>query len=149
MLLGALVVAACLGPADLALAAAGVSLSPRPDGMLVLVGSGWRPGQQLVISLGTDTFPALADSSGSFEIPTGLLVSGGPPLSITVHRPDASALAFAQLGSTPVPDGPNPFAVLFAESLALGAQILAFTAGGLGLTAVAIRAVRARARRLA
>jgi len=127
-----------------AFAAPVVSLSPKPDGTLVLVGSGWRPGQELVISLGTDQFPALADSTGSFEVPTGLLVSGGPPLSMTVRRPDASSLAFAHLAPPPVLDGPNPFALLFAQSLAMGATWFGLSAGGLGLAALGARAIRAR-----
>lgn len=143
-------VLAALGIVDPALAAAGVTLDPKPDGTLALVGSGWRPGQELVISLGTDAYPVLADSTGSFEVPTGLLVTSGPPLSITIRHPDASSLAFAHPGPPPEHeqnvDGPNPFAVLFAEGLATGAKVFAVSAGGLGLTALAARAVRARAR---
>jgi hypothetical protein len=146
VLVGVLAATTFLGTADLALAAAAVSLDPRPDGTLVLVGSGWRPGQELVISLGTDAFPALADATGSFEIPTGLLVTSGPPLSITIRHPDASSLAFAHLGPPADPGSSNPFAVLFAESLAMGAKVFAFSAGGLSLTALATRAVRARGR---
>jgi len=144
---GCLAGAVFLGTAGPVVAASGVSLDPKPDGTIVLVGSGWRPGQELVISLGTDTYPAQADSSGNFEVPTGLTVTGGPPLSITVRRRETSALAFAHLGPPPDSDLPNPFAVLFAESLAFGAKILAFAAGGLGLALLSIRALRARARR--
>jgi hypothetical protein len=148
VLVGVLAATTFLGTADLALAAAAVSLDPRPDGTLVLVGSGWRPGQELVISLGTDAFPALADATGSFEIPTGLLVTSGPPLSITIRHPDASSLAFTHLSPAPEQslDSPNPFAVLFAESLAMGAKAFAFTAAGLSLTALGTRAIRARGR---
>ena len=146
MLVGALVVAAFVGTAGPVFASAAVSLDPAPDGTLMLVGRGWRPGQELVISLGTDTYPAQADSSGSFEVPTGLLISGGPPLSMTVRRPDRSALAFAQLAPTPAPEGQNPFALLFAESLAMGAKFFGLGAGGLGLAALVLRAIRARQR---
>ena len=99
------------------------------------------------MSLGTDAYPAVADSTGSFEVPTGLMVSNGPPLSITVRRADPSSLAFAHLGPPPELDVPNPFALLFAESLAMGARFFTFTAAGLGLAALAVRAVRGRASR--
>jgi hypothetical protein len=147
LLVMAFVVSAVLGPTGVAFAAAGVTLDPKPDGTLMLVGSGWRPGQELVVSLGTDAFPAVADASGSFEIPTGLLVKNGPPLSITVRRADPSSLAFANLGPPPAVDVPNPFALLFAESLAMGAQFFAWCAGGLALSTLAIRAWRVRASR--
>lgn len=147
MLVGALAAVSVLATAEVAFAASGVSLDPKPDGTLSLVGNGWRPGQELVVSLGTDEFPAVADSSGSFEIPTGLLVKGGPPLSITVRRVDPRSLAFGHLGPPPELDGPNPFALLFAQSLASGAQLFALTAGGLTVLRVAVRALRARATR--
>ena len=147
MLVLACLISVVLGHANVAFAAAGVTLDPRPDGTVMLVGSGWRPGQELVVSLGTDAYPAVADSNGSFEIPTGLLVRNGPPLSITVRRVEPSALAFARLGPPPEVGSPNPFALLFAESLAMGAQVFAWCAGGLALSTLAIRTWRGRASR--
>jgi hypothetical protein len=143
----AVAVAAWLGTAELAFAASGVSLNPAPDGTIKLVGSGWRPGQQLVISLGTDEFPALADAAGSFEIPTGILARGGLPLSMTIRRPETNALAFATAAPPAALDVPNPFALLFAESLAMGTRWFALSAVGLGVAALAARTLRARASR--
>lgn len=145
--MGALIFAALLGQTGVAFAAAGVTLNPKPDGTVMLVGSGWRPGQELVVSLGTDAFPAVADSTGSFEIPTGLTVKSGPPLSITVRRADPSSVPVAHLGPPPEVDAPNPFALLFAEGLAMGAQFFAWCAGGLALSTLAVRAWRVRASR--
>jgi hypothetical protein len=124
-------------------AAGSVSLQPAADGTLMLVGSGWRPGQELTISLEGDAFSALADPAGSFEVPTGLLVTGGPPLSITIRRLEESSMVFAPPG----PDVPNPFAMLFAESLAMGARFFAFSALSLGAVALTARAIRARTSR--
>jgi hypothetical protein len=146
---GALAVAAFLGTAELALAMAAVSLTPATDGTVTLVGSGWRPGQQLVISLGGDEFRAEADAAGNFELSTGLPARGGLPLSMTIRREEPNALAFARLGPPPPEleaNGKNPFALLFAESLATGAQFLAVGAGGLGLATLATRALRVRRR---
>jgi hypothetical protein len=148
VLIGAFAVAAFLGTAELAIAMAAVSLTPAPDGTVSLVGSGWRPGQQLVISLGGDEFRAQADPAGNFEVSTGLPARGGLPLSITIRREEPNALAFARLGPPPEleANGTNPFALLFAESLATGAQFLAVSAGGLGLATLATRALRVRRR---
>ena len=118
----AFVTTALLGPAEVAFAAAGVSLDPKPGRDPGAGRERLAAGQELVVSLGTDAYPAVADSTGSFEVPTGLLVSNGPPLSITVRRADPSSLAFAHLGPPPEVDVPNPFALLFAESLAMGAR---------------------------
>jgi hypothetical protein len=141
-----LLVVALLGFTGTALAAARVSLDPAADGTLILVGSGWRPGQQLAVSVGRDVYPAMADSAGSFEVRTGLPVTSGPPAPIAVHREDTSALALAALAIASPREEPHPFAVLFAQGLATGATWLAVSAGGIGAIALTSRAVQARRR---
>src|ERR1700737_3087537 len=115
----ALMVVALLGMTSVALAQPHVSLDPAPDGSLVLVGSGWRPGQRMVVSVGRDQFPVLADSVGDFEIQTGLVSAAAPPEQLAVHRPGAQITQAA--GDQPLLSAtPHPFAVLFAKSLMTG-----------------------------
>jgi hypothetical protein len=144
-----LMVVAILGTSRLALAEPQIALTPAADGTLTLVGSGWRPGQRMVVSVGPDAFPALADSVGDFEIQTGLASTGGPLAQMAVHRQDAP-MTLAAPGRSPSPqsDSPHPFAVLFAHSLMTGATFLGLSAAGLGLAWLAARVVRAKRRDL-
>jgi hypothetical protein len=147
VLLGWLLLVSLMGTASSALAEAEVALSPAGDGTLLLVGSGWRPGQQLAVSLDDDVFPALADSAGGFEVRTGVPAGGTAPPRLTVRRLDTSAPAFARLLPTSEPPPtPHPLAILFAESLAMGAILFALSAGGLGALTVALRSAIARQR---
>jgi hypothetical protein len=136
-------VVALLGAVGSALAQAEVSLEPAPDGTLVLVGNGWRPGQRLVVTVGHDVYPAMADSAGGFELRTGQAATGAAPL-LSVRRQEVSTLALAALGADPRRDQPHPFAVLFAESLAMGAALFALTAGGISAVVVAGRTIHSR-----
>ncbi|HEV7663185.1 MAG TPA: hypothetical protein VGQ62_06590, partial [Chloroflexota bacterium] len=88
-----------------------VSLEPAPDGTLVLIGRGWRPGQKLVVSAGPDVFAATADTVGDFEVQTGMPASGGPPVALAVRRPDPTSVAFTALPLLAPATQPNPFAV--------------------------------------
>ena len=137
-------VVALLGAVGSALAQAEVSLEPATDGTLVLVGNGWRPGQRLVVTVGHDVYPAMADSAGGFELRTGQAATGAAPPLLTVRRQELSTLAFAALGADPRHDQPHPFAVLFAESLAMGAALFALTAGGISAVVVAGRTIHSR-----
>jgi hypothetical protein len=131
-----------------------ISLDPAPDGTLVLVGSGWRPGQHMVVSVGQRDFPALADSVGEFEVPTGLVSSGGPPAVLAIHRPEAQvAMAPASQAQTQAQAQaltqaavPHPLAVLFAQSLMTGSAFLALSAAGVSLVALAARYVHCKRR---
>jgi hypothetical protein len=107
-------------PAAGALAAPQASFEFAPDGTLVLVGNGWRPAQELVIRLGSGRFVAYTDSSGEFEVPTGLATYMGP---LSIHRQELNPAI-----ASPVMDQPHPFAVLFAQSLAQGSALLAVCA---------------------
>ena len=78
----------------MALAAPDMSVQPAPDGTLLVVGNGWRPQHQLVVSLGHDRFRAFTDSTGSFEISTGLDSYLG---AIAVHHLDTPEPAFVPL----------------------------------------------------
>ncbi len=131
---------AVAGPSQ-ALAAPEVSLGPAPDGTLTVVGNGWRPGQHLVVNLGRASFTALADSTGSFEVSTGLVSYQGP---LAVHRPATSSLASARLGPAEDPVVPNPLAVLFVQSLVRGVGLVALLGGVVGLGMGVARAIRSR-----
>ena len=132
---------ALLGTTSIARAEPLVSIDPAPDGTLILVGSGWRPGSRLVVSVGRDQFPAQADAVGDFEIQTGLVSTGSPPELLAVHRPNAD-IPDTPVAAQPQPDTAHSFAVLFAQSLMMGAAFLALSASGLGLVALATRYVQ-------
>ncbi len=138
-----LVSVALLGTTSTALAEPRVSLDPAPDGSLVLVGSGWRPGQRMMVSVGRDQFPVLADSVGDFEVPTGLAATGGPPEPLAVHGP-YPRISPAMINQMRQTDTPNPFAVLFAQTLMTGASVLCLSAAGIGCALLAARFVQIR-----
>jgi hypothetical protein len=132
----------------LALAASALPAQARPEvtvrdandgtGTLTLVGSGWRPGQRIVLVVGRDSFQAEADPAGEFEVPTELLpLASDSARSLTVRRADALPIA----GDVSV-DGPHPWAVLFAQTLASGAAGVTF--GGGVLAAVGLLGKRVR-----
>jgi len=129
---------AWLGTASMALAAPLVSLEAAPDGTLVLVGSGWRADQHVIVTVGSASFPARTDSVGDFEVPTGLVPNGGAQVLLAVHRPTAPRVIAATARSTQA-DVPHPLAVLFAQSLMTGAACLALSAAGVGLTWLGVR----------
>ena len=85
---------ALLAPSSPALATSDIHLAHAADGTLVVVGSGWRRGQELVVSLGAQRFTVRADGSGEFELTTGLATFQG---ELAVHHADAPAVAFAAL----------------------------------------------------
>jgi hypothetical protein len=120
-----------------ALAQQEVSMTPGADGNVLLVGNGWRPGQRLVLTVGRDVYPAFVDSAGGFEVATGTAPLAG---QVVLVRPLAASAtpAMARLDLETEP-GPNPFAVLFAESLLAGGGLLVGVGGGLGLIAGARR----------
>jgi hypothetical protein len=135
------VVTALHGMPAAALAAPEVALKAAADGTLSVIGTGWRPGQRLVVSVGADNFPARADSTGSFEVMTGLASSEG---RVAVHRPDPRSTVAARsaaLGEAYVPD---PLAVLFTQSMAIGAVLSTLAAGGLAILTLAARSLRPR-----
>jgi hypothetical protein len=138
-----LVVVAVLGTTSVALAEPRVSLDPAPDGSLVLVGSGWRPGQRMMVSVGRDQFPVQADSVGDFEVPTGLAATGAPQEPLAVHGPYPQ-ITPAMLALIRPNDTPHPFAVLFAQSLMTGMVLLGLSAAGIGFAALAMRYARIR-----
>ena len=132
------VMAALLGTTSIARAEPLVSIDPAPDGTLILVGSGWRPGSRMVVSVGRDQFPAQADAVGDFEIQTGLVSTGSPPELLAVHRPDADS-PDTMAAPQPQPDTAHSFAVLFAQSVMMGAAFLALSGSCLGLVALGTR----------
>ena len=137
VLIFAVGLASLSGAPRVALAAPDLSLHPAPDGSLTLVGNGWRPGQRLVVTLGPTRIAALADSTGSFEVPTGL---GSYQGGLTVHRQNATALA--RLDPALQPYVPDPLTVLFVRSLALGTALLTLFAASLGVAVIAARSLR-------
>jgi hypothetical protein len=119
-------------------AAANIETTTAADGTLVLVGSGWRPGDRLVLALGQDVFAAQADPAGGFEVATTVPASSGLGANLVVRRAPRT-LAFAPLFED---DAPHPFAVLFARGLATGAGLLAAAAAVLGIGALAMKPLR-------
>jgi len=115
-----------------------VSMRGADDGTVLLVGSGWKPGQQLIVSVGREIFPTQADTAGGFEIHTTLPFDATSGAALSV-RPLSGTLNFAPLPPAPVvaaaPPAPHPLAVLFAHAVAdgatwLGAGCLALAAAG-------------------
>jgi len=116
-----LLIAAML-PSESTLAASDVQLKHAPDGTLVVVGSGWHRGKQLVVSLGQQAFDVRADASGDFELATGMASYQG---ELSIHHAEANTLAFIPLAV----DVPNPLAVLFAWSVVEGLALLGIVVG--------------------
>lgn len=132
----ALILSAWLSQTSRALAASDVELKHATDGTLVVVGSGWHHGQLLVIDVGRQKFNVRADASGDFELATGLAASGG---ELSVRHPATTPdLSVAAIESTV----PNPFAVLFAWSVAFGIALLGATAGSVLLLTGVLRRMR-------
>jgi hypothetical protein len=134
-----LLLALCAGSTSAALAEPIVSLEPAPDGTYVLVGSGWRPEAQLFVSVGPHVYSASVDPIGEFEVPTGLSALSGPFGPLSVHREERPTVAYAQLVVLPDAEQPHPFAVLFAQSIVMGAGLLGLGIAGLALVALAAR----------
>jgi hypothetical protein len=132
LVLGALVP----GPAGSAWAEPEVSLQGADDGTALLVGSGWRPGQRLIVSVGRDAYAALADSAGGFEVHTSLPLDASLGMALSVRPFSTATLNFGSLGQqaapAPVPAAPHPLAILFAQSIADGATWLLVLALMLG-----------------
>jgi hypothetical protein len=144
VLLGCVLIAVLFGTASVALAMPVVSLDPAPDGTLRLVGSGWRSGQGMVVGVGSDAFPIVADDNGSFEIPTALPSTTAPLPALSVRARSSASLAISRLGLASETVAPNAWAVLFAQSLATGAGLLALSAGSLGLLSLVARRFRSK-----
>jgi hypothetical protein len=138
MCLGLLTLVCLAGPSNVALAAPDVALQHASDGTAVVLGSGWRPGQQLVVSLGGNHFTAYVDSGGSFEVMTSVIGYKGP---VGIHRSLARAMPFGELTAT---GGLAPLTVLFAQSLARGAALLGLGAATLSAGWFASRPLRRR-----
>jgi hypothetical protein len=109
-------------PAATAAAAPQAEFILATDGTVVLVGTGWHPAQELVISLGGGRIVAYTDASGEFELSTGLPAYPG---GLSIHRS-----SFVTPPSNQI-DAPHPYAVLFAQALAKGVLLLAVAAGAL------------------
>lgn len=109
-------------PTGDALAASDVLLKHASDGTLVVVGTGWRHDQQLVVSLGQRRFPVRANTSGEFELETGLAAYHG---AVSIQHAAAPDLGFMALPTAM----PNPLAVLLAWSVAEGSALLGIVAG--------------------
>jgi hypothetical protein len=122
-----------------------VSMSGAADGTVLLVGSGWKPGQQLIVSVGREIFPTQADTAGSFEIHTTLPFDATSGAALSV-RPFAGSLSFAALPPAPIapaaPPAPHPLAVLFAQSIADGATWLGACCLALAAAAASARLLR-------
>jgi hypothetical protein len=125
VLAGVFMFALLVAPAH---AASDLEMRRGADGTWVVVGSGWRPGDHLVVSVGPTTFAALADGAGDFEVKTGLQAYQG---EVAVHHQAEAALSMLALPSM----GPNPLAVALVQGLAQGVLL---TAALLGLSLVAL-----------
>ena len=116
-----LLVSVCAAPNN-ALAASDIQLKHAADGTLIVVGSGWHRGQQLVINLGQSRFEVRADGSGDFELDTHLASYQG---DLSIHHPDQAPLGLIPLTGAQ----PNALAVVFAQSLVEGALLSGVLAG--------------------
>jgi hypothetical protein len=133
LVLGALLLIASVAPATRASAASDLELEHAPDGTLVVVGSGWHRDEELVISLGQQRFSVRVDSSGDFELATGVTSYQG---DLAVHH-----IADRELALLPLAE-PHPLAVLFARTVAEGLVLLVFAVGMAMLVAGLARRVR-------
>ena len=107
------------------MAASDIQLKHAADGSLIVVGSGWHRGQELVISLGQSRFDVRADGSGDFELDTHLASYQG---ELSIHHPNQTAMGFIPMGGAQ----PNALAVAFAQSVVEGAVLAGlFAATGL------------------
>ena len=100
------------------MAASDVQLKHAADGTLVVVGSGWPRGQDLVVSLGQQRFTVRVDTTGDFEVATGL----------TSYEGDL-AIQHADAAPPTVDPVPHPLAVLFAQAVGQGFVLLTFLGG--------------------
>jgi len=121
VLAGLVMFAVLITPAH---AASDLRLRRAADGTWVVVGSGWRPGDHLTVSVGSATFAALADGAGDFEVETGLPAYQG---EVAVHHAAERTLSMLSL------TGPNPLALALVQGFAQGA---ALTMGLLGASLV-------------
>ena len=111
-------------------AASGLELRHAPDGTWHVIGTGWRPGDQVEVSLGVARFPAYVDDAGDFEVATGLTTTA----DVAVHRPVAREPAMLSLNSEP-----NPLTVALVQGLTEGAALTALSSGLLLLLVVGVR----------
>jgi hypothetical protein len=126
-----LLVAGVLASPSTTYAASDIQLKHAADGTLLVVGSGWHRGQQLVISLGQTRFDVRADGSGDFELATHLASYQG---ELSIHHPDQSGSAFMSLTA----GRPSAFAILFAQSMVEGAVLVCLIAAA-GLVGAGFR----------
>jgi hypothetical protein len=123
-----LLLAAMLAAPSVSYAASDVQLKHAADGTLLVVGSGWHRGQELVISLGQSRFDVRADGSGDFELATHLASYQG---ALSVHHPTQTSFGFIPLSG----EQPNALAVVFAQSVVEGALLVGlFASTGLVAT---------------
>ncbi len=104
-------------------AASDLSLHRAADGTWIVVGSGWHPAEQVLVTAGQARFVALTDGAGDFEVATGLSSYPGP---VSVHHQLVSDMPMLALA----PPAPHPLALALVQGLAEGAALLG---AGLGL----------------
>lgn len=101
-----------LAHAQVTLAAPQASVEPGANGMVRVVGNGWRPGDQLALTLGQNHYDAFVDSAGGFDVATGLPRLQG---ALAVHH-------VARMEATTITSPPaSPLAIWFAQSVLMGA----------------------------
>jgi hypothetical protein len=106
-------------PSNSALAASDLYLQRAADGTWLVEGRGWRPGDELDVSLGQEHFTTYVDDAGDFEVATGAAMYQGEP---AVHHP-------ARLELQPIPLGLHPLAVALVQALAQGTALLGAVVG--------------------
>lgn len=108
-------------------AASDLELRHAPDGTWHVIGSGWRPRDQVVVSMGVARYPADVDGAGDFDVPTGLTTYQRP---LAVHHVPAMNLATRTTA-------PSSLAAVLVHGLAEGAAIMSLMLGllllGLGI----------------
>jgi hypothetical protein len=109
-------------------AASDLQLLHGPDGTWHVIGTGWRPGDQLEVSVGVSRFATYVDGAGDFDVPTGLTTMG----QVAVHHATEGRMAMGSLATET-----NPMAAVLVQGLAEGAAIMSLSVGllllGLGI----------------
>jgi len=119
VLAGLFVFTLLLAPAQ---AASELEMHRAGDGTWIVVGSGWHPGDKLVVTVGPARFLAFADGAGDFEVQTGLQSLQG---EVAVHHQPAGDMPMLQLASP----GPHPLAVALVQGMAEGVVLMGALVG--------------------
>ena len=132
----------------MALAAAGGLARPSPDGTLRLVGSGWRSGQGMVVSVGSDALSHRGRRQRQLRDPDRPAIDHGPatghgPFAPRARPAGRSAGSAWRLRAV----APSRGRCCSPRAWPTGGAWLTLSAGGLGVLSLAVRRFRSERRR--